>query len=335
MFLDPSQTLFTKSIDISFNEIFHMSEQGDLNIYPKYKIGLVWSKEKKGRFIESALLGLPLNGFVFEEDDYGNFSVVDGSERLSSVIEFFKGSLLLSGLTVLRQLNGTDYSGLDYSIQTKLRRTVCGITVLDRESHSSLKCEYFKRINIGKNGFVPQQARNFAYPKAHEIMRDGRDYLAKYFNFRISEKSYGSRKFNSILKEEHFILCLSLLEFLREKKNFYSSDFLLGNVLDDFSQEIENSDYSRLSRVVRHNIRNFPSQLNIGNLNLVNRSYNYPKLYPENEVSMNDFLLFCFATNFHLPFDNSSSNFKFESKLDLKFDFFDENTPIYKLLRYI
>lgn len=323
MFLDINQQIITKASEIRFHEILNMSEREDLNLKPDYKIGLIWNLKLKSRFVESALLGLPLNGFVFEENDYGNFSVVDGTERLSSIIEFIKGNYALSGLTILRELNGLCFQELDYNYQTKIERAFIGVIIIDRESSPSLKAEYFKRLNTTKNGFVSQQARNFAYPKAYGIISSGRRLLAKSFNFRISNQSFGVRKFNSILKEEHFVLCLTLLEYIKEQKIEYDYDSLLGNVLDHLSQVIEKNNDFYLGENIIFNINNILSRRGVKSLNLVNRSYSSSKKYREDEMSMNDFLLIYYRESF----------ISCSESTNLRFDFFDESINFNKILR--
>ncbi len=60
----------TQSLDLSFNELLDMSENGELNITPDYQRLFRWSEGQRSRFIESLLLEMPVPPiFVIEEGD--------------------------------------------------------------------------------------------------------------------------------------------------------------------------------------------------------------------------------------------------------------------------
>ncbi|WP_210243406.1 DUF262 domain-containing protein [Mesorhizobium sp. B2-4-14] len=71
----------TQSLDLSFNELLDMSENGELNITPDYQRLFRWSEGQRSRFIESLLLEMPVPPiFVIEEPD--------GTYQLSNQIGF-------------------------------------------------------------------------------------------------------------------------------------------------------------------------------------------------------------------------------------------------------
>lgn len=325
MFIDPDMKLRTSSFNMSIGEIMDKVAHDEINLLPKYKLGLMWDVKLQSRYVESVLLGLPLNGFLFEESETGMFSVVDGTQRLNSIIEYINGYYSLSNLTVLINKNSHKYDELEYSEQLILRRALCSIIVLDRNSHPILKCEYLKRINIGHPTFEPQQARNFAFPNAHNIVQDGWRYLSKYFNFRLSNQNSGKRQFKLILKEEQFFLSLVLIEFISTNRSILSSDMTLGAVFDIITQEFEQSIIPIEQDHLKYKIKSIFDEFNINNLNLVNRSYALKSKYRENELSMNDFLLMYLQHSF-----STSSKRKPSS-----FNFFKEDTPIRRLERFL
>jgi hypothetical protein len=84
----------TNSLDLSFNELMDMYEQGELIVNPDYQRAFRWSEGKESRFIESLVLGMPIPPiFVIEQDD-GKYELIDGLQRLSSYFHF-RGKLTL------------------------------------------------------------------------------------------------------------------------------------------------------------------------------------------------------------------------------------------------
>src|SRR5579872_4610259 len=84
----------TTSLDLSFNELMDMYEQGELTIDPEYQRAFRWSEGKESRFIESLVLGMPIPPlFVIELED-GKYELIDGLQRLSSYFHF-RGALEL------------------------------------------------------------------------------------------------------------------------------------------------------------------------------------------------------------------------------------------------
>ena len=61
-------------------------------VVPEYQRKFVWKLPESSRFIESLLLGLPVPGiFLAQESSTGRMNVIDGQQRLLSLLYFFKG----------------------------------------------------------------------------------------------------------------------------------------------------------------------------------------------------------------------------------------------------
>lgn len=54
----------TKSLDVSFNELYDMYQNGELTISPDYQRLFRWGEEKQSRFIESLILEMPVPPFL-------------------------------------------------------------------------------------------------------------------------------------------------------------------------------------------------------------------------------------------------------------------------------
>ena len=62
---------------------------------PSYQREFTWEQERKSRFIESVIMGLPIPFLFFWEMEEGQLEIVDGSQRLRTVEEFILGDLRL------------------------------------------------------------------------------------------------------------------------------------------------------------------------------------------------------------------------------------------------
>src|SRR5262245_12815990 len=63
----------------------------NIALNPNFQRRDAWSLEKKSRFIESLILGLPVPPIILAEqkDARGKFIVIDGKQRLLSILQFW------------------------------------------------------------------------------------------------------------------------------------------------------------------------------------------------------------------------------------------------------
>ena len=88
-------------------------------IVPAYQRAYTWEPDRKSRFIESLLLGLPVPFLFYWEMPDGKLEIVDGSQRLRSIEEFVLGDLRLGELDGLTTLSGFKFSDLPESRRGK------------------------------------------------------------------------------------------------------------------------------------------------------------------------------------------------------------------------
>jgi hypothetical protein len=118
-------------------------------VVPPYQRAYTWEEDRKSRFIESLLLGLPIPFLFFWEMPSGKLEIVDGSQRLRSIEEFVLGDLRLGELDGLTALSGFKFSDLPESRQRKINnRSIRGI-VLNEHADEQARFDMFERINTG------------------------------------------------------------------------------------------------------------------------------------------------------------------------------------------
>ena len=146
-----------------------------LNLRPEYQRRLRWTRPQKSRLIESLLLNIPVPPIFLYESDEAKYEVMDGQQRLNSVREFFSGDFSLSGLPVLKPLNGLRYSTLSPRIKRTLSRASLSTIVLLLESETGrnssqlltltdIRRFIFDRLNTGGTKLNPQEIRNALNP---------------------------------------------------------------------------------------------------------------------------------------------------------------------------
>lgn len=118
-------------------------------VVPSYQREYTWEHDRKSRFIESMVIGLPIPFLFFWEMPDGKLEIVDGSQRLRSIEEFVVGDLRLGELEGLTLLSGFKYSELPESRQRKINnRSIRGI-VLNEHADEQARFDMFERINTG------------------------------------------------------------------------------------------------------------------------------------------------------------------------------------------
>lgn len=87
--VDAAQRLVkTDAYQMSIGEVTSLYKEGELIINPEFQRLFRWDLGQKSRLIESILLGIPLPPvFVFERED-STWELIDGLQRLSTLLEF-------------------------------------------------------------------------------------------------------------------------------------------------------------------------------------------------------------------------------------------------------
>lgn len=110
-------------------------------------------------------MNVPVPPIFLNEDQYGQYSVIDGKQRLTAIHEFLKGHLELTGLEVFSDINGKTIDDLPSNLRQVLRtRPTLRATIILRQSDADVKFEVFQRLNTGGVRLNPQEIRNSTYP---------------------------------------------------------------------------------------------------------------------------------------------------------------------------
>ncbi|MGL5123952.1 MAG: DUF262 domain-containing protein [Fusobacteriaceae bacterium] len=148
-------------------DIFN-SAKYELN--PSFQRRLTWNKEKKSKLIETFIMNIPVPPVFLYEIDYDKYEVMDGLQRISTIIDFYDDKFELSGLEEWPELNEMRYSALPKTIKDGIdRRQLSSLTLLKESAKDDTQAEkmkklVFERLNTGGVKLEDQEIRNALYP---------------------------------------------------------------------------------------------------------------------------------------------------------------------------
>lgn len=114
---------------------------------PPYQRDFVWQPKNKTLFLESVFLGLPIPFMFFADCDNGKQEVIDGAQRMQTLVEFYNNQLQLSGLKKLTKLNGFYFKDLSDTQQRKFLNKALRIIILEEDTPTAARQDLFYRIN--------------------------------------------------------------------------------------------------------------------------------------------------------------------------------------------
>lgn len=140
-------------------------ERGQIDLQPHYQREYVWElrPELPSRLIESILLQIPIPPLYFVRLNTGKIEVVDGQQRLTTLIRFTGNQFPLQKLQKLSDLNGRTFRDLSERDQEKIIDATIRSIVIDAGTNHDLRYEIFERLNRGAMALNEQEIRNCAY----------------------------------------------------------------------------------------------------------------------------------------------------------------------------
>ncbi len=163
--------------DLTLSVIHDMWKDKDIAI-PSFQRNFVWNIKQSSLLIESFLLGLPVPQVFFYIDSENKNLVIDGQQRIMSVIFFFEGYFgaenlqgrravfRLTGLAEGSPYAGKRFADLSMQEQRRLKGAVLravNIRQLAPVNQSTSMFHIFERLNTGGTPLRPQEIRNCVF----------------------------------------------------------------------------------------------------------------------------------------------------------------------------
>lgn len=163
--------------DLTLSVLAEMWKNNDI-VIPEFQRNFVWKIDQSSLLIESFLLGLPVPQVFFYVDESNKNLVIDGQQRLLSVVYFLEGyfgSESIHGKKQVFRLSGLDdrspyarkrFVDLDEVSQRKLKNAVLraiNIRQLNPKDEHTSVYHIFERLNTGGTPLKPQEIRNCVF----------------------------------------------------------------------------------------------------------------------------------------------------------------------------
>lgn len=239
------KAFYTDGYAMSIGEVVSMYKDGELIINPDFQRAFQWSVRQQSRLIESILLDIPIPSIFVFQNDKGKWEVVDGVQRISSILSFmgelrnendFNTKLppsILEKTKHLPSLEGMTWEQLPKEpLQINFRRAKLDLIIIKSSSDKNAKFEVFQRLNAGGTLLADQELRNCWLLMLDKPFHDWLKITANETTFlnclNLSDKL--------ILEKYHMELLLRLLlfpryQFTQKKVDEYIDDSLI-NILE-------------------------------------------------------------------------------------------------------
>jgi hypothetical protein len=173
----PELSAIVNGKDWTIETIVSQLQRKNILLNPGFQRRDAWSRERKSLFIESLIVGLPIPQIVLAESksNRGKFIVLDGKQRLLSILQFWgladgdNNRYSLSGLTIRTDLKRKDFAALstdpplEPDFNSLCNQTIQTVVILGWKDTSFLHT-VFLRLNTGSLKLSPQELRQALQP---------------------------------------------------------------------------------------------------------------------------------------------------------------------------
>ena len=168
------RTVDFDTYDIHVQQLISMVKTGQIKISPAYQRKFRWKEKQSSQFIESILLGIPIPSLFMATDADSTWEVVDGIQRLSTILKFGgdeelrKGlalgdALVLSDLEKLKLFNTLTLAAFPANLQMQFLTRSIKVVTLNDKSDVIVRYDLFERLNTGGVKLSPQEIRDCVF----------------------------------------------------------------------------------------------------------------------------------------------------------------------------
>lgn len=206
----------------------------------------IWNQKQQSRLIESLLLRIPLPTLYAAEDEFEDWVIVDGIQRLTTITRFINPKLIgqtpliLEGLEYLGEnFNGKTFEDIPARFKRRLRETELVVHIIKNGTPEEVKFNIFARINTGGLPLSSQELRHALIPgKARSILKE----FSEMEEFKLATG-------NSIRDERMADreMALRFIAFMLTPSESYKGDF--DRFLSDAMRKINRSSNLKINRI--------------------------------------------------------------------------------------
>ncbi|MEG4352063.1 DUF262 domain-containing protein [Microcoleus sp. LAD1_D3] len=257
--LDEISEIIVAGNDWTTATILDQLVRDNIQLNPRFQRRDAWDITRKSRFIESIFLGFPIPDIVLasQEKKRGKFVVLDGKQRLLTILQFYgrsetpNDSFALKNLEFRPELNGCTHEDLKNdllhsSVLDALDNQTLRTTLIRNWHTESLLYKIFLRLNVENTPLSPQELRQALHP-------------GDFINF-LDDESIKNQALRKILKSQNPDPRMRDVELLLRYVGFHHflSDYR-GNlkVFLDMTCKKLNKDWKEKETEVRYTVSQF------------------------------------------------------------------------------
>lgn len=221
---------------------------------PPYQRNFTWPDQKKSKFIESVLMGLPIPFMFGVQCEDGTVEILDGAQRIQTLKQFCDNDHRLKNLERLDLLEGYCFKDLPSAQQNKFLDRPMRMVVLPSSVSLSVRLDMFERINTGSQELKASEIRRGAYSGKFSTFLE-RCAADEDFNrlCPMSENSK-SRREREELVVRYFAYSEKYQEFKHSVKGFLN-DYLIEMNKRNYDEEVLWDNFKRMLLYVENSFK--------------------------------------------------------------------------------
>jgi len=251
------QSIKAERFDITVREIWERYAANNLILEPDFQRHYVWDDKRASRYIESLILGLPTPPIFVAEETNGQWTVIDGHQRLASLFRFMRplftgpaqitgvpvpwaslAPLMLVNMEIKQELNGQGVTAILKSDRdARMWQAKIPVVKLLKDPHEGMKYALFARLNQGSLSINNQELRNCLYRGSYNVLIAQLSNNPEYLS--LWDKNFSDKR----MKDRERVL--RFFAFLH-RANEYAPP--LREFLNKEMQEFQNATEQQLSR---------------------------------------------------------------------------------------
>jgi hypothetical protein len=168
------RTVDFDTFDIHMQQLLSMVKTRQIKVSPAYQRKFRWNDKGCSQFIESILLGIPIPSLFMATNADSTWEVVDGVQRLSTIVKFagdeslrkehgIDGQLVLTDLQKLSDFNGLSLDRFPENLKLHFWTRPAKVITLNDKSDMVVRYDLFERLNTGGVALSDQEIRDCVY----------------------------------------------------------------------------------------------------------------------------------------------------------------------------
>lgn len=245
------------SYPMSIGEMMNLYKDRELDVHPEFQRFYRWDEEQKTKLIESILLGIPIPPIFVSQKADGKWDVIDGQQRLSTVLQFLQvlrkddgktyEPLILRSTKFLPSLEGVRWDNDElFTSEQKItfKREKLNFTIIkETGENDTSKFEMFQRLNTGGTHLSAQEIRNCLMIMINKPLYELINTLHEDINFRECTPltdTQTDERYDLELVVRYMLYISFSEEFLDEIDKSRSMDIFLTEELERYAQQKDN-----------------------------------------------------------------------------------------------